>query len=127
MVKVTEDIEKKLVDVVITGMVKPEDIIRASNEIKATMKHYGPSQAALLIDLVGFAPMTADVLPMLRGLGRDVVSFFNRAALIQDFSMQFQGNRKAVEPPPGYKLPSFTTREKALGYLFEENIDNSVE
>lgn len=120
MVKVEEDIEQKLVDVTITGFVKPEDIMRASNEIKATMKHYGPAQAALLIDLIGFAPMTTDVLPMLRGLGRDVVSFFRRAALVQEFSMQFQGNRKAVEPPPGYKLPSYPTREQALAYLMEE-------
>lgn len=120
MVTVTEDREKKLVDVVITGFVKSPDIIRASNEIKATMKHYGPSQAALLIDLIGFAPMNTEVLPMLRGLGRDVVSFFRRAALVQEFSMQFQGNRKAVEPPPGYPLPSYPTREAALGYLFEE-------
>jgi hypothetical protein len=126
MVKVTEDQEKKLVEVVITGFVKAEDIARVSNEIKATMKHYGPSQAALLIDLIGFAPMSTDVLPMLRGLGRDVVSFFRRAALLQEFSMQFQGNRKAVEPPPGYQLPSYNTREKALAYLFE-NEDNTVD
>lgn len=117
MVKVTEDREQKLVDVVITGFVQADDVARAANEIKATMKHYGPEQAVLLIDLIGFAPMNTDVLPMLRGLGRDVVSFFRRAALVQEFSMQFQGNRKAVEPPPGYKLPSFPTREEALRYL----------
>jgi hypothetical protein len=120
MVKVTEDAEQKLVDVVITGFVKKEDIIRASNEIKATMKHFGPAQAALLIDLIGFAPMNQEVLPMLRGVGRDVVSFFRKAALVQEFSMTFQGNRKAVEPPPGYPLPSYTTREAALQYLMEE-------
>lgn len=117
MVTVTEDREQKLVDVVITGFVKAEDVMRASTEIKATMKHYGPEQAVLLIDLIGFTPMSTDVLPMLRGLGRDVVSFFRRTALIQDFSMQYQGNRKAVEPPPGYKLPSFTSRDEALRYL----------
>lgn len=123
MVKVSEDVDKKLVDVIITGFVKPEEVARASNEIKATMKHYGPEQAALLIDLIGFTPMDTNVLPMLRGLGRDVVSFFRRSALVQDFSMQFQGNRKAVEPPPGYKLPSFTNREQALAYLLEENLE----
>ena len=117
MVKVTEDREQKLVDVVITGFVQFFFKQRAAYEIKATMKHYGPEQAVLLIDLIGFAPMNTDVLPMLRGLGRDVVSFFRRAALVQEFSMQFQGNRKAVEPPPGYKLPSFPTREEALRYL----------
>lgn len=120
MVKVIEDREKKLVEAQISGFVKTEEIMRASNEIKATMKHYGPSQAALLIDLVGFTPMSNDVLPVLRGMGRDVVSFFRRAALLQDFSMQFQGSRKAVEPPPGYALPSYRTREEALKYLFEE-------
>lgn len=120
MVRVDEDREKKLVAVEITGFVKTEEIVRASNEIKATMKHYGPEQAVLLIDLVGFTPMSSDVLPVLRGMGRDVVSFFRKAALIQDFSMQYQGNRKAVEPPPGYALPSYKTREEALAYLFEE-------
>jgi hypothetical protein len=120
MVSVSEDREQKLVEVVITGFVKAEDVMRVSNAIKATMKYYGPAQAALLIDLIGFTPMSTDVLPMLRGLGRDVVSFFRRAALVQDFSMQFQGNRKAVEPPPGYKLPSFTSREAALSYLLAE-------
>jgi hypothetical protein len=49
-----------------------------------------------------------------------VVTFFRKSALIQDFAMTFQGNRKAIEPPPGYKLPSFTTREEALKYLTAE-------
>jgi hypothetical protein len=119
MVKVTEDREKKLVEAQISGFVKAEEVARAANEIKATMKHYGPSQAVLLIDLVGFTPMSKDVLPVLRGLGRDVVSFFHKAALLQEFSMGFQGARKAVEPPPGYALPSYRTREEALNYLFE--------
>src|SRR5512133_3123805 len=101
MVKVSVDAEQKLVEAVITGFVKAEDVARAANEIKATMKQFGPSQAALLIDLIGFAPMSNDVLPVLRGMGRDVVSFFRKAALLQDFSMTFQGGRKAVEPPPG--------------------------
>jgi hypothetical protein len=121
MVRVQEDRERKLVEAEITGFVKVDEVTRASNEIKATMKHYGPSSAVLLLDLVGFTPMSNDVLPVLRGLGRDVISFFRRAALVQDFSMQFQGNRKAVEPPPGYKLPSFPTREAALAYLFAED------
>lgn len=121
MVKVTEDREQKLVEATITGFVKPDEVMRVSNEIKATMKHYGPSQAVLLLDMVGFAPMTNEVLPLLRGLGRDVVSFFRKAALLQEFSMGFQGNRKVVEPPPGYKLPSYPTREAALQYLFSED------
>jgi hypothetical protein len=120
MVQVTEDREQKLVDVVITGFVKPEDVARVSNEIKATMKHYGPEQAVLLIDLIGFAPMTTDVLPVLRGMGRDVISFFRKSALVQDFAMNFQGGRRAVEPPPGYKLPSYPSREEALKYLMAE-------
>jgi hypothetical protein len=120
MVKVTIDNEAKLVDVVITGFVKAEDVARVSNEIKASMKQFGPSQAALLIDLVGFTPMTQDVLPMLRGLGRDVVSFFRKSALVQDFAMSYQGGRKVVEPPPGYQLPSYHTREEALKYLQAE-------
>ena len=84
------------------------------------MKHYGPEQALLLIDLVGFSPMNTDVLPVLRGMGRDVVSFFRKSALIQDFAMSFQRGRQAIEPPPGYKLPSYPTREEALAYLFKE-------
>ncbi len=120
MVRLTEDTEQKLVDVVITGFVSPQDVIQVSNEIKATMKHYGPAQAVLLVDLLGFAPMNNDVLPVLRGMGRDVVSFFRKAALIQDFAMSFQGGRKAIEPPPGYKLPSYPTREEALKYLMAE-------
>ncbi len=120
MVRVTEDREQKLVNVVITGFVTAEDVIRASNEIKATMKHYGPEQAVLLIDLLGFAPKDANVLPVLRGMGRDVVSFFRKSALIQDFVMNFQGGRRAIEPPPGYKLPSYPTREEALKYLMAE-------
>jgi hypothetical protein len=120
MVKVDVDREQKLVEAQITGFVKGDEVIRAANEIKATMKLFGPSQAVLLIDLVGFTPMSNDVLPVLRGLGRDVVSFFRKAALLQEFSMGFQGNRKAVEPPPGYQLPSFPTREQALAYLMAE-------
>jgi hypothetical protein len=120
MVRVVEDREKKLVDVVITGFVSPEEVMRGANEIKATMKHYGPEQALLLIDLLGFTPMKTDVLPVMRGLGRDVISFFRKSALVQEFSMNFQGGRRAIEPPPGYKLPSYPTREEALQYLFTE-------
>jgi hypothetical protein len=120
MVRVTEDREQNLVDVVITGFVSPEEVMRASNEIKATMKHYGPEQALLMIDLIGFTPMKTDVLPVLRGMGRDVISFFRKSALVQEFSMNFQGGRRAIEPPPGYKLPSYTSREEALKYLLAE-------
>lgn len=119
MIKVNVDQEKKLVEAQITGFVKPQEVITVSNEIKATMKVFGPAEAALLIDMVGFTPMSNDVLPLLRGLGRDVVSFFRKAALLQEFSMQYQGNRKVIEPPPGYKLPSFRSREEALQYLME--------
>lgn len=120
MITVNTDREKKLVDLQITGFVKPDDVMRAANEIKATMKWFGPSEAFLLIDLTGFTPMTNDVFPMLRGLGRDVISFYQKAALVQEFNLSFQGGRKAIEPPPGYPLPSFATREKALAYLQED-------
>ncbi len=121
MVKVTIDREQKLVDVQISGFAKTDEVIRAANEIKATMKLFGPSEALLMLDLIGFTPMTNEVLPMLRGLGRDVISFFRKTALVQEFSLNFQGGRRAIEPPPGYKLPSFPTREEALKYLMAED------
>jgi len=117
MVKVDIDREQKIVEAQITGFVKVDEVVRASNEIKASMKLFGPREAVLLVDLIGFAPMSNDVLPILRGMGRDVISFFRKSALIQDFAMTFQGNRKVIEPPPGYPLPSFPTREAALSYL----------
>jgi len=120
MVRVTEDREQRLVDVIITGFASAEEVARAANEIKATMKHYGPEQALLLLDLIGFTPQNTDVLPVLRGLGRDVISFFRKSALVQEFSMNFQGGRRAIEPPPGYKLPAYPTREEALAYLMAE-------
>jgi hypothetical protein len=121
VVKVTIDKEQKLVEAVITGFVKPDEVVRAANEIKASMKQFGPSQAVLLLDLVGFTPMSNEVLPVLRGLGRDVISFFRKSALVQEFSMNFQGGRRAIEPPPGYKLASYTNREEALKYLLSES------
>ncbi len=120
MVRVTEDREQKLVDVIITGFASADEVARAANEVKATMKHYGPEQALLLIDLLGFTPKSNDVLPVLRGLGRDVISFFRKSALVQEFSMNFQGGRRAIEPPPGYKLPAYQTREDAMRYLMAE-------
>lgn len=120
MVRVTEDREQKLVDVIITGFASSAEVTKAANEIKATMKHYGPEQALLLIDLIGFTPKNTDVLPVLRGMGRDVISFFRKSALVQEFSMNFQGGRRAIEPPPGYKLPSYPNREEALKYLLAE-------
>ncbi len=120
MIQVSTDPDKKLIDVTLTGFVKIEEAVRVSNEIKKAMMKFGPRQAILLIDLVGFMPQTKDVLPVLRGMGRDVVNFFRKAALVQDFSMDLQG-RKIIEPPPGYKLPSFQTREKAMEYLAAES------
>lgn len=117
MIRVEIDREQKRVEAQITGFVKVDEVVRASNEIKASMKLFGPQEAVLLVDLIGFTPMSNDVLPVLRGLGRDVISFFRKSALIQDFAMTFQGNRKVIEPPPGYKLPSFPTRDAALSYL----------
>lgn len=117
MVHVDIHREQKIVEAQITGFVKVDEVVRASNEIKASMKIFGPQEAVLLVDLIGFTPMSNDVLPVLRGLGRDVISFFRKSALIQDFAMTFQGNRKVIEPPPGYKLPSFPTRDDALAYL----------
>lgn len=119
MVKVTIDPEQKLVDVTITGFTKSADIVRAANEIKASMKQFGPDQAVLLVDLIGFAPMSNEVLPILRGMGRDVMTFFRKSALVQEFALNFQGGRRAIEPPPGYKLATFTNREEALRYLLE--------
>lgn len=119
MVKVTVDKEQKLVEAVITGLVKAEDAARASNEIKRTMFQFGPQEAVLLIDLVGFTPMSNDVLSVLRGMGRDVVTAFRKTALIQEFSMEMRG-RKVIEGPPGTKIPSYPTREEALKYLMAE-------
>lgn len=120
MVKVSVDPELKRIEVVLTGFVKTEEAARVSNELKKSMMQFGPKQAVLLIDLVGFAPLTKDVLPVLRGMGRDVISFFRKTALIQEFSMDLQG-RKIIEAPPGVKLPYFTTREKAIAYLESED------
>lgn len=116
MVKVTVDKEQKLVEAEISGMIKTEDAARASSEIKRTMYQFGPQEAVLLIDLVGFTPMTNDVLSVMRGIGRDVTTGFRKAALIQEFSMEMRG-RKVIEPPPGKKIPTYPTREEALKYL----------
>lgn len=118
MIQVGVDKEQKMVDVVITGMVKVEEAVRVSNELKRTLGIFGPQEAVLLIDLVGFAPMSSDVLLILRGMGRDVISFFRKAALVQEFGMEY-GGRKIIEPPPGTKLPGFPSREAALKYLME--------
>lgn len=120
MVRLTVDDDQKLVEVVITGLVKTEDALRASNELKKMFLRFGPKQAVLLIDLVGFTPMANDVLPILRGMGRDVLTHFRKAALIQEFSMGFQGGRKVIEPPPGMQLPSYRSREEAVAYLLED-------
>jgi hypothetical protein len=118
MVKVTVDKEQKLVEATLTGFVKVEDAVRASNEVKATMKLFGPAQAALLIDLLGFAPMSNDVLPVLRGMGRDVISFFRKTALVQEIPIEV-GGRKIIEAPPGVKVPRYMTRDEAIKYLLE--------
>mgnify|MGYP005812245115 CR=1 FL=1 len=120
MVNVNIDPRQKLVDVTLTGFTQPDDVTRAANEIKASMKQFGPEQAVLLIDLLGFAPMSKDVLPLLRGMGRDVMTFFRKTALVQEFAMNYEGGRRAIEPPPGYKLATFSTREEALRYLLED-------
>lgn len=119
MFRLTVDEEQKLVEVQITGLVKAEEALRASNELKKMFLRFGPKQALLLVDLVGFAPVANDVLPIVRGMGRDVLTFFRKAALIQEFSMQFQGARKVIEPLPGMPLPSYRTREEAMAYLLE--------
>ncbi len=119
MAKVTIDRERQLVEVELGGFIKSQEAARVSSEIKEAFRIFPPGQARLLIDLEGFAPLTSDVLPMLRGLGRDVLTFFKKGALVQEWSMNLQ-NRKIIEPPPGYKLPSFHTRAEALAYLLEE-------
>ena len=119
MVKVSVDPDHKLIEVQMTGLIKMEEAVKLANDLKKAMMPFGPRQALLLIDLVGFAPAVKDVLPVVRGMGRDVVSFFHKAALVQEFSMDLQG-RKIIEPPPGFKLPSYTTREKAMEYLTGE-------
>ena len=118
MIQVNADAEKKLVDVTITGFVKTEEAQRVSNEPKKSMVQFGPKEAVLLIDLIGFAPMSNDVLALLRGMGRDVISFFRKAALVQEFAMKIQ-DRRIIEPPPGVTLRSFPSREEALQYLME--------
>lgn len=118
MISVKIDPEEKLVDAMITGFVKTEEAARFSNEVKQAMRQFGPQQAVLLIDLTGFAPMTNDVLSLLRGLGRDVIGSFRKAALVQEFALKIQ-NRKIIEPPPGVKLPSYPSREEALKFLLE--------
>ncbi len=118
MAKVIIDRERKLVDVEMGGFIKAQEAGRVSTEIKEAYRVFAPKEAVLLIDLVGFAPMSSDVLPVLRGLGRDVLSFFKKGALVQEWAMKPQ-DRQVIEPPPGYKLPTFKTREEALKYLME--------
>lgn len=118
MIKVIVDQEKKMVEGEITGFVKTDEAIRFSTELKKVLVQFGPQEACLLINLVGFAPMSTDVNSILRGLGRDVVGYFRKAALIQEFAMNMPG-RKVIEPPPGRKLPSFSSRAEAISYLLE--------
>jgi len=118
MIQVSSDKDQKLVDVVITGLIKVDDAVRVSNDLKRTLGQFGPQEAVLLIDLIGFAPMATDVLPILRGMGRDVISFFRKAALVQEFGMEY-GGRKVIEPPPGSKLPTYPSRDAALKYLLD--------
>lgn len=47
-----------------------------------------------------------------------VVSFFRKSALVQELGMEY-GGRRAIEPPPGTRLPSYPSREAALKYLVE--------
>jgi hypothetical protein len=118
MIQVNTDNEQKLVDVVITGFVKVEEAMQVSSDLKRTLGQFGPQEAVLLIDLVGFAPRSNDVLPILRGMGRDVVSFFRKTALVQEFGMEY-GGRRVIEGPPGSKLPTYPSRDAALKYLLE--------
>jgi hypothetical protein len=120
MVKVVVDKEKKLVEAQIRGFVKTAEALRVSTELKGTLAQFGPQEAVLLLDLTGFTPMTTDVQPILRGMGRDIVGYFRKAALVQEFALQMPG-RKVVDPPPGGKLPAYPTREEALKYLFAED------
>jgi hypothetical protein len=118
MVKLAVDQSKKLVEVEITGFIKNDEAVRLSNDLKKALVTFGPQEACLLIDLTGFMPMDKDVLSVLRGMGRDVIGSFHKAALVQEFASQ-SPNRKVIEPPPGVKLPSFTSRDEATRYLFE--------
>lgn len=119
MVKVTVDKERKLVEAQIGGMVQTEEALRASSELKRALAQFGPQEALLLLDLTGYTPMSTGVAPVLRGMGRDVIGYFRKAALVQEFARQMPG-RKVIEPPPGGKLPAYPTREEALAYLTAE-------
>jgi hypothetical protein len=116
MYRVTTDKAQKLVEVEISGFVQADEATRISTEVKRTLPQFGPKEAILLFDLTGFAPMTKDVTPILRGMGRDVIGFFRKAALVQEFGSHLPGQRP-IEPAPGGKLRSFPTREAALQYL----------
>jgi hypothetical protein len=125
MVKVTVDKEQKLVEAQIGGMVKTAEALLVSSELKRALSQFGPQEALLLLDLTGYAPMSSDVAPILRGMGRDVVGYFRKAALVQEFARQMPG-RKVIEPPPGGKLPAYSTREEALQYLQSEETPDSA-
>ena len=71
------------------------------------------------LDLLGFAPMSNDVLAVLRGMGRDVISFYRKTAMVQEIPLEV-GGRRTIEAPPGVKVPRFVTRDQALQYLMEE-------
>ncbi len=116
MIQVNVDKEQKLVETQITGFINSDEAVQVSTELKKALMQFGPKEAILLIDLVGIAPVNNDVLPILRGMGRDVVSYFRKAALVEEFPMDM-GGRKVIEPPPGAKLPSFTNRDQAMAYL----------
>ncbi len=120
MTEVNVDNEKKLVTLTLNGLVNRDEISRAAEKLKNTLIQFKPQEAVLLIDLTGFLPASNDVLQVLRGMGRDVLNGFRKAALVQDVLLQYGGGRKAMEPPPGYKLPSYHSMEKAIHYLLEE-------
>lgn len=118
MLKVTVNLEQKLVEAELSGFVKTEEAVRFANELKKSLVKFAPQEAYLLINMVGFAPMANDVVSILRGVGRDVVSYFKKAVLVQEFALQMPG-RKIIEPPPGKTLLAYPTREEAIHYLFE--------
>jgi hypothetical protein len=118
MAKVVVDTQQKLIEVDLSGFVTVQQATRVSEDLKRGLAQFAPQEGLLLIDLLGFAPMTSDVVAMIRGMGRDVISSFRKTALIQDFPAKFQG-RLLIEASAGTRLPAFPTREAAIQYLLE--------
>ena len=114
------DKSKKLVKVAVSGFTDSKEITDLISEFEKTAKQMKAQEGFLLVDMRGFKPASAEILPKMQSIQIFGAEHFKKMASIHESVIaQMQLKRIGEETQANNNISRFKSEEEALKYLFE--------